>query len=260
MLDYNFLKTEYLEKRKSISMIARDLGCLDSKVYYYLNKYGLDRKGTHSNAMIDETRFSFENPLFYYFMGLSLTDGHLDYKNQRVTISVKNPGAERVFTLLLCDFKSSVKVAYYGINHDKVSMCIHSKALLPKFAEAGISGHKIQRTFNRSLDTDLSTECFRMFLRGIFDGDGSIHKDGGDVRMGCSSMGLISNLVYYANRYLHDNYSVTMGSNQHKKFAYPSIRLRKKDSETFLNWLYIGFPDIRFDDKYARYALHYQKE
>lgn len=258
MLGYDFLKTEYLEKRKSISMIAHDLDCSDSKVYYYLNKYGLDCKGTRSNHVMDESRFSFENPLFCYFMGLSLTDGHLDYKNQRVTVSVKNPGAERVFNALLADFKSSVKVARYGVNHDKVTMCIHSKALLEKFAEAGISGHKIQRSFNHSLDTELSAKCFRMFLRGIFDGDGSIHKTGGTVRMACSSMGLMSNLVYYANRYLHDDYHVIMGSNQRKKSAYPGIHLHKKDSEAFLTWLYIGFPDIRFDDKYARYALHYR--
>lgn len=43
ILTKEFLKKEHLDNRKTISQIAREVGCNHKSVYNYLNIYGLDR-------------------------------------------------------------------------------------------------------------------------------------------------------------------------------------------------------------------------
>lgn len=91
-----------------------------------------------------------------------------------------------------------------------------------------------------------------MFLRGVLDGDGNIKKSDGVFRIAMQSVNFIDTLIVCINAILKANYQRSYQSNSTHK-QYPALFLKKYDSRRFYRFVYEGFSEYRFADKYEKY-------
>lgn len=248
--DVEYLKNEYLVRRRSLSDLAREFEISPKLMYYYIKKFGLNVKGSTTNSIVNESKFSWSSPVFCYYAGLVITDGHLDYSNNRVSLRVSNAGSFKVLSRIRWYFQSSCPVRKYRkVNNN---LTIHSVRLFEVLSEAGISGYKNDRAFDVGFISSLPSVNIRMFFRGILDGDGNIHRN--TFRIAMKSEGMINSIVDCLNDVLPVDCEISYGSNQRHKNFYPKLEMKKEDSFKFLNWVYsCGYSSYRFLDKFEAF-------
>ena len=215
----DYLRYEYVRKRRSMIDIAKQLGCTRQAVSKALKKFGIDprtqsdaadlalRRGKKKVVRVDESGhetiqvmqridvnhnfFSLWFPQMAWVLGLVFTDGNIDpgwkieshrrsHSAPHLRISQKDPEILlKVLTLMECNAKliyskerrygSTVAGALYTLNlssdviyHDLVSLGVTpNKSLTMMFPE-------------------VPQEFVSHFIRGCWDGDGTVHvpKDG----------------------------------------------------------------------------------
>lgn len=248
--DAKYLKEEYLIKRRSIASIAVDCGISAKLMYYYLKKFNLNTKGTTSNVTIDEDMFDWSDHYFSYMAGLIVTDGYLDYTNNRISIRVSNDGSNEVLTTIGKHFMFTGEVNVYKEKNNDLTF--RSRRVFEVLKQADIFGCKDNRYFNPSYIAKLPLKSQIFFMRGILDGDGNIHNN--IFRIGMKSEIFIISLISYLNIKFGFNYKLKFGSNSTKKHYYPLLEMRKADSKIFLDFIY-SYPrsKLKFLDKYNKY-------
>lgn len=250
-----YLKHEYLDRRRSISDLAKEFGISDKLMYYYLKKYELTVKGSTTNSVVNESKFDWKKPVFCYYAGLVITDGFLDFKNNRVSVRVNNRGSKRVLRSLRWYFQSSTPVRVYSNNND---LTIHSKRLFEVLAKAGIKDKKDVRTFDKDFILSLPEINKCLFFRGMLDGDGNIHR--GKFRIAMKSGKMIDALICSVNELFGFDCEMSYGSNSIKKHYYPKLEMNKNHSNIFLCWVYSDcFNNYRFDDKFEKFRVEVVK-
>jgi hypothetical protein len=181
------LKKLYFKQNKSLEDIAKEYGCSRIHISKIMKKYGLIRR-TQSMARIeaikkgkfeklgyadfDERFFSKWSPGMAWALGLLFTDGQI-HSNVVEFASVDIDLLEKVRTL----FQLSKPIQKRTQSYDK-SKHIYAFAFShPKIAE---DLRKLGLHEKKSLDLifpDVPEECMRHFIRGCWDGDGSIFFD-----------------------------------------------------------------------------------
>lgn len=252
-----YLQTEYIEKNRSEKDIASEWGINPKLLHYYIKKNELVGIKSRRKYTVNESKFSIHDPIFCYYAGLIATDGYVDNKNHRVSLRVKNEGSKEVFNNLIDYFEfSGSQTEYRGCN----DLTITSNVLIRKLKIFGIKSEK--KTYNLGFPKIMSgnEDCQRMFCRGILDGDGNIKTNistltnkvtGGQFRIVTASTDFIDGLTKFLNRKLNFNYSVSIA--KVRGVEYPKLEMRVKDSLKFYDWVYKGFDDFRFIDKYSKY-------
>jgi DNA-binding transcriptional regulator WhiA len=159
------------------------------------NLYVLSKKyfGSWKN-LIKETGYDFKerqevklpkvnSNKFYYFLGLLSTDGHIQFVNKggkyRVIIFTSNISEKNMIISLIKDlfgYNASVRSKIYGFSKKpNYEIYISSKKLCELFKDIGIpSGAKSLIIEVPKIVKNSSPTLFWSFIRGIFDGDGSI--------------------------------------------------------------------------------------
>ena len=107
MITKDFLEKEYLHDKKSVAHIADSLGCSQSKVNYWLLKYGIQKRSLSDAQYVKQNPhgdpFSFNSPKtneewFLYGMGLGLYWGEGNKKSKTaVRLGNTDPGLLRYF-------------------------------------------------------------------------------------------------------------------------------------------------------------------
>lgn len=185
------LKKLYFEQNKSLEDIAKEYGCSRQAILKFMKKYGFERrtqskarieaikKGKFENLSyedIDEKFFSKWSPEMAWALGLLFTDGHVRGNLVQFT-SVDIELLESVRTF----FRSTRPVQKRTQSYDK-SKHIYAFAFShPKIAEdlKGLGLHE-----KKSLDMEfpeIPEEYMRHFIRGCWDGDGSVFLDKGKI-------------------------------------------------------------------------------
>lgn len=255
-LDKDYLRIEYLDKGRSLSSIAKDLGISAKLLYYYIKKFNLTGFKSKSTLTVDSSKFNFKDPVFCYYAGLVATDGYIDYKNNRVSVRVNNEGSYEVLTAIKKHFYFTGEVRTYHGNND---LTICSRDLISVLQSFNIEGSKNSRSFNVCQLLLLTEDCQRMFIRGVLDGDGNIHLHkskytgkyvGGSFRISMKSLEFIENIIYFINTKFQFNYGVTIQN--HK---YPKLEMHVSDSKTLYSWIYTNNLELKFLDKYNKYLL-----
>lgn len=208
----------YVEKRMSLTDIGRLAGCTRVNVHYKLKKIGINArskteartialdKGKIKTIRIDEfgnkDEIVFEkiryNENFFkewsaemtYVLGLIYTDGNLHirkaksgYETGILTFGQKNKElVEKFLNLMDCDatirFRERIEYAnttagelyYFSIGNNDIANDLIRLGITP----------------NKSLDMefpDVPNHLLRHFVRGLFDGDGSVYLDRLTVRV-----------------------------------------------------------------------------
>lgn len=137
-----------------------------------------------------------------YCLGLLLSDGHLNYDRGSVQYACKTSD-ECLIRIILHSIKSTHPIKRYiirgrsysrvSISNKKLARAIIDRFQLPKLNKS---------TNNLFVPKIISKKLLPHFLRGYFDGDGSIWKSGN--RFVCSYTGG-ENMMMDIRRILHDN-------------------------------------------------------
>lgn len=237
--DKKYLKKRFITERKTVQFIADECGVSKSTIETYLKRYSLKRgniKHTINEDSVDTT-----SPIFNYYAGLIATDGYLDKKVKRVSIRNKNLGCDKVFERLKDYFEFTGNVRVYRECYD---LTITSKWLIRGLKALGIS--PLGKIHNEFPDLFYDEYCARMYLRGILDGDGNI-KTTGIFRITLSNKSFLDDM----SEYLNDTLGLNTVVKPDRK--YWKIEMTKGDSKLFLDWVYTGYDEFRFLDKYYRY-------
>ena len=213
------LQREYVEDEMSLSDLARRYNCTRQYIHKLLKRYKIERRnkgaartlalnqGKLSFTRIDETGneskvvlqkininknfFKSWSPAMAYVLGVIYTDGNLvpssrrdsKYKSgsSRFSITQKEPELlEKVLALMDCDaklYRSTQRLTGNPIHE----FHINDEDMYDDLLQLGLTPKK-----SLSLDfPDMPGRCLRHFIRGCWDGDGSIHLQ--DGRVACAS-------------------------------------------------------------------------
>ena len=251
-LTKEYLYENYIVKNKSQAQIARELNVTEAKIDYWTKKFGLQYKKSDRDKAFNLKHIDKSDPIFCYFAGLLATDGYFDYKNSRVSLRVNNEGSKEVFEAIreYIEYIRPVRCYDNGRLRLLYDITIPNKCIFNELLKMGISGPKDTRTFSLDWFNQASRECQLMFLRGVHDGDGSIHNK--VFRISMKSELFIQNLRCVINKLCSSAYEIKTQSNQTHR-EYPLLQLRRGDTITFLDFIYTGHDRFRFKDKYNKY-------
>ena len=236
--DKDFLYEEFIVKRNTVKSIADKCNVSKSTIEQYLKKYSLKR-GNIKNTL-NESKIDVTNPIFNYYIGLMITDGYLDKKVKRASIRCKNEGSFEVFSKLKEYFEYTGCIRVYGSGND---LTITSTKLIEVLNSMGVSSKG--KAYNSFPKDFYNEECSKMFFRGMLDGDGNIHNK--TFRITLSNKDFLEYMTKYLNNLLGIHTEVN------KDRTYWKIEMRVNDSSVFLNWLYNGYKDFMFSDKYKKF-------
>lgn len=138
--------------------------------------------------------------------------------------------------------------------HNNYELLIPNTRIFKELDSMGIHGLKCTRTFDFDWFDSVSQDAQRMFLRGVLDGDGNIKKSDGVFRIAMQSVNLnfIDTLITCINSILKVDYQRSYQTNSTHR-QYPALFLKKHDSIKFYQFIYKGFSEYRFADKYEKY-------
>lgn len=254
--DKGYLFKNFVEQRKTATQIAKELEVNSSTIEYYLSKYGLFKLRSRSSLIFNVNKLALV-PEVYYFLGLVCTDGYIDVKNNRLSIRLRNEGAEEVLTKLKNYFEFNGKIHFYkGKDYD---LTLPGKELFIFLQKLGITNLITKEKLIPNIFP--TQDCARLFLRGCLDGDGNIHllrnKVGnyyaGQFRIVKGSPDFIQGIQRLLNNYLNIDCPISL--HKTSKGVYPKLELKVSDSKKFYKWVYMGYPDYRLKDKFTK-ATH----
>ena len=237
--DKKYLKRRFIEERKPVKFIAQECNVSVSTIEQYLKRYNLKRGNI--KYIINNDKVDFTSPVFNYFLGLIATDGYMDKRVPRVSLRCKNLGCDKVFNNLKDYFEFTGEIKLYRECYD---LSITSKYLMKALRVSGIS--PLGKVHNKFPDSFYDEDCARMYFRGLLDGDGNI-KLTKIFRITITNKDFLLSMSDYLNK--------TIGTNTVVKpnRKYWKIEMVKRDSKLFLDWVYKGYEQFRFLDKYYRY-------
>lgn len=184
-VEQHSLIVSLLNKNCTRKYISEQLNVPSYLINSYVNKNIL-HKGAYSNTLADESWILEKTDIFWYFLGLFSSDGHLGKYNE-VCVYQKNGHYLKQLQKLI---GHSGKL--YG--EDKTCYCIHiSSRLLHCTLES--YGFKEDKRYNTPYINCNNLEAQMLYFRGLFDGDGSLYYQ------------------YISGRLENVNFQITTGSN-----------------------------------------------
>lgn len=241
--------TEQLALGRQHKDIASDLEIKPYLLNRYINREIL-HKGKYSNKLFDDNWILERTPLFWYFLGLFSADGHLG-TNNIVSIFQKDGNYLKKIQKLI-----GHKGMLYGKEKTCYTLNINSPILHNILEEFGFTSNK---RHNAPFIIAPSIREQFLFIRGLFDGDGSIYYnyvsgrfEGLDWQV-CSGSEIMAKSLY--DFLIEQGLSPTIEnctSSVGNPYYHVCIR-RQSDIEILFNILYIDCPILCLHSKYKRF-------
>lgn len=178
-MDFEKVADMYLNERKSVPTISAELGIGYGRIYYALEKHGIKRRSNKENSrkfVTDDDFFSRWNEHSAYWLGFIMADGHVSSSGgKRVVLTSKDVEHLELFvsdtssTYLVKEYRA---VTSYGpTSYGRVS--IASDKMYDDLVALGCVERKSKRL---EPPIGIPVEMERFWIRGFFDGDGSLAK------------------------------------------------------------------------------------
>lgn len=240
--------SEFLNRTMSaVEIKAKRLGLLKPKIRYY-----------------DDSIFSeINNEESAYWLGFIMADGYITYdtlaRNYELGIELKNT-EENHLKKFAKFMKTNAKITYRTkkCNHfnkittKSVLIRIYCKKIVDNLIKHGIEPRKTGKENIPKIKNDL----FIHFLRGFFDGDGSIYKDKKIKFYKTNITCMNEDFLKCIRKILYDKYNIISNvycyTNSYKTKMYKLCIHRKRDNLFFLELLYKD-SKIYLDRKYKLY-------
>lgn len=200
-------------------------------------KYGIAR-GSGRKSTINPELFTVGNKNSEYWIGYIIADGNISCVNRSHRLS-----------LATTDLEIQDKfIAYCGANYHLQSNNLHvmhfcSREIVSKLMSYGITPKK-------SLTLKLETPLSNHLLRGIFDGDGSVHNKRHYCKITTGSLELGEQIVEFLSRNgIYSKLRSRLGTNHYDVWVE-----RKADFKKFFDLIYLDSDDcIRLNRKYYKF-------
>lgn len=176
-LDEQLIKTLYLQGFSSMS-ISKQLNCSEGTIQKYVKKHGIGR--THAEAtktrcyrkksVFNENYFeNIDTEEKAYWLGFLFADGYISKNLKKVVLSLAE--TEPLDKILICIQSNQKYGTYYSKNKCYYSLHITSEKMVSDLIKLGCTNRK---TFTLEYP-NLKSRFHRHFIRGYFDGDGSVY-------------------------------------------------------------------------------------
>jgi hypothetical protein len=224
-LNYKYLYEEYVNKKRSTIDIAKDCDCGRQYVYLKMKKFniplrtqkearelaydrhkisytitdgdGIETLVTQGSISLNEKFFLTWSKEMAYVLGVLYTDGNLFHDTKRGTYRIamaqKQPELlNKVLKLMDCDARLRHRKKR-GITGEVYFFDIQQKKVYSDLINLGLSPNKS----NTIEFPNIPQDFVRHFIRGCWDGDGSIYFESGKLRGSytCGSLNFIERLV-----------------------------------------------------------------
>lgn len=150
--------------------------------------------------VLNTEHINLDSPVFWYLVGLVISDGYIDERNKRIVIGLTNDF--EILELLSKYYSTDIEIPIYKYTTNtegkyRYSLTLSDENLLNLFHSIGIVGYK--KTYEVTFPDPESKYLFNFLLRGFIDGDGNIryHKEGMhmEFRFYIESHNLVNNLI-----------------------------------------------------------------
>jgi len=238
-----------LAKENNISTFCLEYWIRKHKVYKNKCRYTFNSK-----------KMSSKDKYFWYYVGLIATDGYMYSNHTRNTIclSLVTGGAEKLLNNIknYFEYTGNITRSLTQKRKNRFTLSISSLNIINEMEKLGIP--RLNKTFNLDFPIIFPNEnCKRLYFRGIFDGDGSIGLNFNYTKtkyiscnftFGCASKNF-SNSLY--NELISLGYSPNFWISNN----FYNIKLSRKQSIKFFNWIYKKDLLLLLEDKYNKYKI-----
>lgn len=162
---------KYMIQGRSTNSIAEDYNCYGTTIGFHLKRWGIPlRLQRYNNQYSLDTHFfdviNTENKA--YIIGLLLSDGHVS-KSGKIMLTLKDLDLIEKYRVAI---GSSHKITIDG--YGNYSIVITSVELSNRLREIGFHNRKSYYIDIEKILSNIPPELEHHFVRGLFDGDGSI--------------------------------------------------------------------------------------
>lgn len=180
VLTEELLRKRYLEERKSLEAIGEEVGADRNTVRNYMNRFNIPARTSAESrhVSLDSSGFSeLTTDWHAYWTGFLAADGcvFINEKKRQAFVSVvlKMSDADHLRDLQR-GLKTTVPVLEgYNGQRDTARIVIYSRDLIAALAQWGVVPNK---TLTMPWPTQLPTAAIPAYIRGYFDGDGTIYQ------------------------------------------------------------------------------------
>lgn len=224
---------DYINKIKSKEICAK-YHCSTTTLHQVLDKNGIPKRQTHNYKKDLSKLFDLSNPDTQYWLGFICADGNIAYNIEsrlyKVSLFSKDQEVIDKFT----KYMGKENVSFHKRKQNGIlEVYISSKILCEYFI------NKLNITPNKSLTLNPNIKYTSDFIRGYFDGDGSIRNSTEkQVRYECNITCASKEFIDKIKQIL-DNLEIYSIIYQHTDCNAYKIRIdRKADSRKFYEFLY----------------------
>lgn len=186
-----------------------------------------------------------------YILGFITADGNVSKKRDYIRIQL-NPKDKYLLEYIASKIQPSQKIYDYSAYSKKRNktyysclLCLSSKIIKEDLSKFGVIPNK---TGNHRIDFDIPKEYICDYIRGFFDGDGSVYRE---KRGNC----IRSKISCQSIEFLEDTIKI-LGL-KHKcvylNTSPPELRLNHNDSLIFRDIIYKNYPCICLERKRIRF-------
>lgn len=208
------IKTDYLYHKKSMSKISKENKISYKAIDRFLTKNNYKRSmkeqlsisNANSNFSLNEEKLDFNNQNFCYICGLFASDGTIEKTGNGCRIELKSIDKEVLdkINVFLENERPIKTYSRLNNNYEYSIFYVYNKKLKDKLKEVGIKNNKTY--LGLQFPNNLNTHQLISYLRGFFDGDGSIKKTGSTItfQIDCTDKNFLLNI----KNFLKDNFNI----------------------------------------------------
>lgn len=245
-----YIIDKYLNENYTLKQLGREFGCSYGTIRNLLNKHNISSRGNKQGYPRDEFYFNkIDTEEKAYWLGYLYADGCVSAETREINF--------QSIDFELCEkFKNAIKAFNHNIGkyQDKrfpeaklmYRFSIKDKQLSQDLIKWGCMP---QKSLKLTKIPNIPRNFVSHFIRGYFDGDGSLHYLQGTNNFRISFLGTES-FLYDIQKELQTNIKVSKGTGQ----AFQLQIAGRKQVERILNYLYEGSTDkTRLSRKYNKY-------
>ena len=228
---------------ESILWKAKDLGLKKTDEQY--------RKSRKNNQIysINENYFNEYSHNMFYVLGFISADGCVtstNGKNKCVSIHIKKED-KKILEKIKNDMKSNHKIYEY---EKSVKLCIVNNQLYNSLQNFGITERKSLTFHFPNIPTEFQSD----FIRGYFDGDGTVSKNHYSVKiLGTKQfLEMLAEILSKQNIKIHSIYEANPNKQNSSHLTFALLITRKNECEKFAKYIYKN-NGIYLERKYDRF-------
>lgn len=249
----------YIKQRLSTVEVCKLVGLCKTNFYKYLKRFNIENR-RHQKYFPNENFFSTWSHEMAYCLGFISADGHVWEKKPYLSIGLAS--TDRDILTYIRDQISPMTPVRENPKHNAVQIMIKSRKILDDLKKYNVTHDK---TFNLKIDFDIPEDFWGDYLRGYFDGDGSIwvanKKYSTPVYAGSivgASKEILDNIcdrLKFGNvRSTHNGKYFSLGFAHKQLFLLKDI-IYKDPSKVVMHRKYDKFCDMRINEKYNLWTI-----